>query len=312
MSRLLDDLLDVSRLSNSQMRLQKEPVTVGALVAMAVEATRSQIEQKRHRLSITHRDGAITLEADPVRMTQVLSNLVGNAAKYTDAGGTLSVESCVRDGNCVISVVDSGIGLEDTRNVFTMFTQEKAAIDRSEGGLGIGLALVKGLVELHGGWVRAHSPGLGQGSTFEVGLPHSASLKAGTDRPETTFKPIAKMSPKRVLIADDNSDAVTVLRDVLELMGHSVSVANDGVNALALGNEVRPEVAILDIGMPGLNGFELARSIRGQGWGHRAILIAATGWGHDEAKREALLAGFDGHLTKPFTVEQLEALLNQL
>ena len=309
MARLLDDLLDVARITQGRILLQKQYVRVEDVIGTAIEAARPLVEAKGHHLSVHHRDGAIELEADPIRLTQILSNLLTNAAKYSDAGASIAIESRLEDQACVIAIRDSGIGLskESLSNIFRIFSQERSALDRSEGGLGIGLALAKGLVSLHGGTIEAASAGVGKGSTFTVALPCTTGrtcLQAGA--PERAD---AHGEGKRILIADDNADLVTVLAEFLEMAGHQVFTACDGLSALELAARHRPDAAILDVGMPGMNGYELARAIRLEAWGRDILLIAATGWGHEDDKFKAKAAGFDQHLTKPFAIDQLQAML---
>jgi CheY-like chemotaxis protein len=263
---------------------------------------------------VTAPDARVVLNADPVRLSQVLSNLLTNAAKYTDPGGRVEILVRTTAGHCSISVRDSGIGLapDALESVFTMFAQERAALDRSEGGLGIGLALVKGLVELHGGRVEARSEGLGQGSEFTVHIPLPSPPEVPVQAAVDAVAPdgrVAAPRGARILLAEDNADARESLATWLRLSGHTVSVAGDGVEALAAAERERPEVMVLDIGMPRLNGYDLARRLRALDWTAGVLLIAMTGWGQDDDQRRAREAGFDVHLTKPFDPEQLLELL---
>jgi CheY-like chemotaxis protein len=309
MARLLDDLLDIARITQGRILLQKSYVLVDELVDTAIEAARPLIEAKHHQLSVEHRDGAIELEADPIRLTQILSNLLTNAAKYSDSGASIRIESRRAAGACVIAIHDSGIGLSAhaLSNIFDIFSQEHSALDRSEGGLGIGLALVKGLVTLHGGAIEAASDGIGKGSTFTVTLPcaigHAASAGLAAKPAEW------RSAQKRILIADDNVDLVAVLAEFLDMAGHQPITAYNGLDALELARRERPDVAIIDVGMPGMNGYELARAIRHEAWGRDMLLIAATGWGHEDDKFKAKAAGFDHHLTKPFAMDLLQKML---
>ncbi|MGZ3181448.1 MAG: ATP-binding protein [Telluria sp.] len=309
MAHLLDDLLDMARITRGQVQLQKTVVNADELVGLAVETVNPLLQQRGHKLRVVHRDGAIELEADHVRIVQVVSNLLSNACKYTDRGGEIAVETRLDGEECEISVRDSGIGLppESLDKVFRMFSQEQTALERSEGGLGIGLALVKGFVELHGGQVSARSEGLGQGCTFTVRLPHarSAAFQLSAQSPEPEFR----SSRRSILLADDNRDLVEMLSQFLEMQGHDVVKARDGEEALALARTVRPDVAIVDIGMPRLNGYELAQRIRQEPWGADMLLVAATGWGQDDDKGKATSCGFNRHLTKPFGLDTLEAIL---
>ena len=250
------------------------------------------------------------LDADPVRLAQVLANLLTNAAKYTDPGGHVELRATVVAGEVRIAVRDDGIGIapEALGRVFEMFSQVTAALDRSEGGLGIGLALVRGLVELHGGRVEARSEGLGRGSEFVVVLPLPPAMPAA---PDTTAGAgvAARPATRRVLVADDNQDAAESLRLLLELAGHEVRVAHDGPGALEAAAEFRPDAVLLDIGMPGLNGYEVAARLRAFDWGAAPVLVAITGWGQEHDRRLALDAGFDHHLTKPIDPDLIAPLL---
>jgi PAS domain S-box-containing protein len=313
MSRLLDDLIDIARITQRRLVLKSEWVTVQQLVDSAMEAATPMAEAKRHALTAHVAQPQHRVHADPVRMAQVLSNLLNNAVKYTDPGGRITLDVRSQDGWLSFAVTDSGIGMsaEALGNVFAMFAQEQSALERSEGGLGIGLALAKGLVELHGGTIQAYSAGPGAGSRFEVRLPDAQRPDAGPAEQAHASQPAA--SPARViLLADDNVDAAEVLAELLRVEGHEVVVAHDGHAAAELATRVRPHVLVLDIGMPGLNGYEVARTVRAQEWGGSALLIAATGWGQEEDRRKALDAGFDLHFTKPFAPEQLLSAIASL
>jgi signal transduction histidine kinase/CheY-like chemotaxis protein len=313
MARLLDDLLDTARITKGQIVLQTTRVAVDKVIDIAIEAARPLIDARGQHLSVVHADGSIELEADPVRLTEIVSNLLTNAAKYSDRNGAIRVESRLDRGMCAITVQDNGIGLPPTalKSVFEIFSQETPALERSEGGLGIGLALAKGLAELHGGTIEALSAGLGQGSSFVVRLP-LAPGGAGADHPPTGQRAAAAPQPPlRILVADDNADQVETLAGFLEVLGHRVATAHDGRRALELARDTVPEVAILDIGMPGMNGYELARAIRNEAWGRGMLLVAATGWGQEEDKAKAAAAGFDVHLTKPFSMDRIEDIVRQ-
>ena len=314
MARLLDDLIDVARITQRRLELKKETVTAASVIEAALEAARPLADAKRHTLTTTIEDPHAQLLADPVRLAQVLSNLLNNASKYTDAGGRISLDVRSVETDLSFTVTDSGIGLEAAaiEKVFAMFAQEHSAIDRSEGGLGIGLALVKGLVELHGGSVTATSDGAGRGSRFTVRLPYVAVAPGadvaqgpGAPRPLAT----APGSGRTVLLADDNRDAADVMADLLRMEGHVVHTAHDGIEAAALALRLQPDVLVLDIGMPGLNGYEVARQVRAQPWGSRPLMIAATGWGQDDDRQKAMDAGFNLHLTKPFDPAQIFDLI---
>ncbi len=311
MGRLLDDLLDVSRITRGTLILRRSTVDLAAVVAAAQESARPLIEARSHTLAVHLPAETLRLVADPMRLAQVLANLLVNAAKYTDPGGRIELEARRKGGELIIAVRDNGMGIsaEMMPRVFTLFAQASPALERSEGGLGIGLALVRGLLELHGGSVSAHSGGLGQGSEFLVRLPiGNPGDAAGVY--ETSVPARAAAKPLRVLVADDNRDSAETCAALLEASGHEVSVAHTGREAFDLACRLEPDVLLLDIGMPELNGYQLAQRIRGTSWGRRAMLIAITGWGQDQDKRRARAAGFDQHLTKPIDPSGLEALLH--
>jgi PAS domain S-box-containing protein len=312
MALLLDDLLDVSRITSGRLDLKKEYLNLDSLVATAIETARPLIENKRHKLEVQLPPEPMELEVDPLRLSQALSNLLTNAAKYTDAGGHITLIVSVGGDELRMTVRDNGIGLNPQAmpQLFEMFSQVQSAIDRAEGGLGIGLALVKGLVALHGGTVEAHSAGLGRGSEFTIRLPKSVvSARASSAAGTASSAGDATGVRCRVLVADDNVDAAQTLAFVLELSGYEVFVAHSGLEALSIGARERPEVAILDIGMPEMNGYETARRIRQETWGRRALLLALTGWGQEEDKEKSKASGFDVHLTKPVDLPELETLL---
>ena len=312
MARLLDDLLDVARITRGKLQLKKQPVDVGTVVDTAVEAVRPLIKARAHGLTVDLPPELPTLDADPVRLAQVLSNLLTNAAKYTDPPGRLTLAARVAGTMLRISVKDNGIGISPSAlaHIFEMFSQGQDASGRAEGGLGIGLALVKGIVDLHGGTIEAFSDGPGFGSEFVVTLPCHAS---GTTRPT---EPLAAPEPRntvvthRILIADDNVDAADTLAMLLRLAGHEVCTAHSGQAALTLAHSFQPEVALLDIGMPDVDGYEVATRIRETAWGQRVRLVALTGWGQEDDKRRARAAGFDHHLTKPVDPRDLDELLS--
>ena len=313
MSLLLDDLLDVSRITRGQLELKKDYVDLRSVVNVAVETARPLIDAKHHQLTINLPAENIRLEADPLRLSQVIGNLLTNAAKYTDSGGRIELGARVENSELVIAIRDNGIGLsqEVMPGLFTMFSQVNSAVDRAEGGLGIGLALVKGLVALHGGRVEVRSDGLGHGSEFTVRLPHKvlASPRAVAVEATSGAANANAVRRGRVLVADDNRDAAESLAMVLHFLGYEVSVAASGAEALELGAQQRPDAAVIDIGMPGMSGHEVARRMRREAWGRRAVLVALTGWGQDHDKQAALAAGFDEHLTKPVDPDLVERVL---
>jgi PAS domain S-box-containing protein len=310
MALLLDDLLDVSRITQGRLVLKVETVSLASIVDTAVETARPLLESKRHELEIELPGSSIFLTVDPLRLSQSLSNLLTNSAKYTDAGGHIALSVVVLPEEIVLSVKDNGIGFEPAAlpKLFEMFSQVDSAVARSEGGLGIGLALVKGLIELHHGHIEAYSEGPGRGSEFRIHLPRSAAAAAPAREPIAPETRSANAG-FRVLVVDDNRDAADSLAMLLEMNGHDVSVAHNGEQALRLAEQVRPKAMILDIGMPDMSGYEVARRIRAQSWGADIYLTAVTGWGQKEDKARALAAGFDHHLTKPVDPDQVEACL---
>jgi PAS domain S-box-containing protein len=313
MARLVDDLLDVSRITRGAVELRKSRIELTSVIAAAIEAVRPTIDAKRHTLTVDLPKEPVRLVADPARMVQVFANLLTNAAKYTDPGGWIELRA-VQDGEeVVVTVRDNGIGIapETMPHIFTLFAQGGVTLERSEGGLGVGLALVEGLVTLHGGTIEARSEGRNQGSEFIVRLPQGGQQLEETDTRRNTAHPESR-DRARVLVADDNPDSADSCAALLELWGHDVQVAYTGPQALALAESFRPQVLLLDIGMPGLNGYEVAERIRAHEWGQDMTLVAITGWGQADDKRRALAVGFDHHLTKPIDPESLEPLLRRL
>jgi signal transduction histidine kinase/ActR/RegA family two-component response regulator len=310
MARLLDDLLDVSRITRGRLELRRTRVTLAAVVDAAVETARPLLDARRHVLRVSLPPDPIEFDADPVRLAQVFANLLTNAAKYTDEGGHVALVAHATADAVEITVRDDGIGLAPAAldHVFEMFSQVTSALHRSEGGLGIGLALVRGLVELHGGRVGARSPGIGLGSEFVVTLPRRAA-GAAAEASVVGGAPEASATPRRVLVADDNRDAAEGLALLLRHAGHDVRVAHDGRTALETATTFHPDAVLLDIGMPTLNGYEVAARLRAEPWARGAVLIAVTGWGQEEDKRLASCAGFDHHLTKPVDPDAIVAIL---
>ncbi len=311
MSRLLDDLLDVSRITRGVLELKKCRTELAAVVATAIEAARPIIDSKRHALSVTLPDEPVWWEADPVRLAQVLSNLLINAGKYTDPAGEIDLSIALERKEIVIRVRDDGVGIapELMPRLFTMFSQAEDAHTRSEGGLGIGLALARGLIDLHGGTITASSPGVGKGSEFVIRLPTtSPESEAQADTPDAAA---TGSRPLRVLVIDDSRDSATTCGAFLQTCGHHVHICFSGADALVAAETFRPQVIILDIGMPGMDGYEVARRVRRRAWAADCIIVAVTGWGQERDKHRALVAGFDHHLTKPIDPLSLEALLKQ-
>jgi len=299
MARLLDDLLDVSRITRGTMEIRKELIELQEVIDAAIEIARPAIEARHHSLSVDYPPGT-KLYADPLRLAQVIANLLTNAAKYTNPHGQIRVAGQCEADTLILEVSDTGIGIstEMLPRIFEMFVQVKSVLDKSEGGLGIGLALARGLTELHGGSLGAHSAGLNSGSTFTLRLPlHQTRLARARD--EEPAPPVTPGLTRRVLIADDNVDSAESLAMLLRLHGHHVEVVHDGAEAIRRLDELRPQFALIDIGMPKINGYEVARRTRSEPWGAAIRLIALTGWGQEQDRREALEAGFDDHLVKP-------------
>jgi two-component system, chemotaxis family, CheB/CheR fusion protein len=311
--RLIDDLLELSRLSRGTIAIKKEPVQAQEIITMAIEGSRPWIEGAGRQLAIRVPGDSLWLEADPLRLTQVLLNLSNNAAKYTEPEGEigLSVERAA-NGEIVFRVRDAGAGIppEMLPRIFDMFTQVDRSLDRVQGGLGIGLSLVRGLVELHGGSIEAHSAGLGRGSEFIVRLPelHLGLPESAVD----ATKPEPAGTPLRILVVDDNRDAADSLAELLHALGHDVREAYDGTSALAVAERERPDVILCDIGLPGLTGYEVAQRVRAQPELGNVILIALTGWGQPEDRRRTREAGFDAHLVKPVEQEALTGILHSI
>ena len=309
MAQLLDDLLDVSRIGHGRLELHTQRVELAKVVDAAVETSRMLIDAAGHELAVELPPNPVYLDADPARICQILVNLLNNAAKYTERGGRIRLSATVEGRELVMSVRDSGIGIAEDQlaSVFDMFAQTESTRQRAQGGLGIGLALVKAIAKAHGGDVMAYSEGPGKGSEFMVTLPLSPLRMI--ERESDAAQAPASSERRRVLIADDNSDAAESLALMLQLNGHDVRTGRDGVEAVSIAESFHPHVAVLDIGMPRMNGYDAARAIRAQPGGGDVVLVALTGWGQDEDKRRAEESGFDHHLTKPVDAGQLEQLV---
>ena len=308
MALLLDDLLDIARITQGKLQLKKGAVALNDMVDAAVEAARPLLDGKNHHLAVSLPQEPVVLDADPLRLSQILSNLLTNAAKYSDPGSHIEIIGTVQDQSLTIAIQDDGIGIDASAigSIFEMFSQVEGVMGRSDGGLGIGLALVKGLTELHGGTIEARSPGLGYGSEFIVRLPLSPLYPVTSAQVADPGPPPTR---SRILIADDNRDAADSLSMLLELAGHEVRVAHLGRAALSLAQAFRPDVALLDIGMPDMSGYEVAQQLRREPWGQAILLIALTGWGQEKDRQHALEAGFNQHMTKPIDLAQLETLI---
>jgi PAS domain S-box-containing protein len=311
MTRLVDDLLEVSRITRGKIKLQIEPVDLVAVVARAVETSRPLIDARQHDLTIALPPEPIRLEADATRLAQVISNLLNNAAKYTENGGRIWLTVDHEGGEAVVRVRDSGIGIPPDllQRIFDLFAQADRSLDRSQGGLGIGLTLVKNLVEMHGGSVTAHSNGPGKGSEFVVRLPlspyHDNANALATSSAAT---PADIPCPHRILVVDDNRDSAESIALLLKLWGHDVRTAPDGATALETVRAYRPQVVLLDIGLPNVNGYDVAKQLRQEFGRDGLLLIAVTGYGQSEDRRRSAQAGFDHHLVKPVSPEDLAKL----
>ena len=304
---LIDDLLDVSRITRGMITLQLEPVLVGAIVARAVETARPAIDAHKHALELDLPEELISVEGDKTRLVQVIANILHNAAKFMDPGGRIRL-SVRREGQyALISIADTGIGIAPDLlpKIFELFTQVHAKSERAQGGLGIGLALVLRLTEMHGGTVTAHSDGAGRGSTFSVRLPVMVAQIAGLVHPKRDTGTIPRVASQRILVADDNRDAAEALSLQLQLAGHDVRTAHDGIEALTVAKTFDPDIVLLDIGMPKMDGYEVARQLRLQPGSRRVTLIALTGWGQQQDRDRTADAGFDAHLVKPVAEAQL-------
>lgn len=308
MKRLLDDLLDVSRVTRGRIGLSLRRVEVREIVDQALHSLEPLIAERRHRLEVDLPADPIVLDCDPDRMVQVVSNLLTNAAKYTDPGGNVRLSVAAAEGEVTIRVADDGLGIpaDLLPSIFDLFVQSGRAPHRAEGGLGIGLTLVHRLVEMHGGRVEARSAGLGTGSEFEVRLPQEAAADAAPPAGGRVFSGAAGRS---VLLVEDNEDVAETLALALESQGHRVKVVGDGEEALAAAERERPEVALVDIGLPGMDGYEVATRLRRQLAEDPPLIVALTGFGSEEARERSREAGFDHHLVKPVDPDQLNRLL---
>ncbi len=306
LTRLVDDLLDVSRITQDRIELHRATLDLPSLIAQALESTAPQIQEKHHVVVQQADVPELYVDGDGARLVQCISNILANAAKYTDEGGEIRINLRKEGGFAVLSVRDNGIGISaDTLpRVFDLFVQSERTLDRSQGGLGIGLSVVRRLVEMHGGEVTAHSPGLGLGSTFEIRLP----CVPPPARTEPFILPRQRRH-RRVLVVDDNRDAADSLSMLLQTQGHEVQTAYDGEEALQLATGFRADLVLLDIGLPSMNGFEVARQLRS--CGSVARLVALSGYGQPEDLRRSREAGFDGHLVKPVDLESVSDILGE-
>ncbi|HTV79923.1 MAG TPA: ATP-binding protein [Steroidobacteraceae bacterium] len=312
MSHLLEELLDASRFARGEMELKKAAAELTVILGTAIEAARPLLDRKQHTLAIRLPDDAVRLWADSPRLVQVFSNLLVNAAKYTDPGGRIELQA-IREGDHVrIAVRDSGIGISQDMmpRIFTLFAQDSINGSRSEGGLGIGLALAQGIVRLHDGTIEASSDGPDTGSEFVVRLP----LGTPPDEPitPTENEPRGAGNGLRVLVVDDNKEVADTCAMLMDLSGHKVQCAYTGVSALEIAEQFRPEVILTDIGLPDIDGHAFARRVRETQWGRAAVLVAVTGWGEAELRQQSVAAGFAHHLTKPVDPKTIESLLRDI
>lgn len=312
MVRLVDDLVNVSRISLGQLELRRERAELASMVNQAVEMCRPLAESAGHEVNVTLPSEPIYLDADPVRLAEVFANLLNNACKYTEPGGRIWLHA-EREGNeVVVTVEDTGVGIPPDKlgGIFEMFMQVDRSANRSQGGLGIGLTLVKRLVEMHGGSVEARSEGLGKGSEFVMRLPLMVDNPKARERPDLTGKPQA--GGHRILVVDDNRDTAESLALLLQITGNETYTAYDGEDAIIAVEKYKPDVVLLDLGLPKLNGFDACRRIRQQAWGKDIVLVALTGWGGEDDRRRSKDAGFDEHMVKPVELAAVEKLLASL
>ncbi len=310
LARLVDDLLDVARFTQGKLTLHKQKVAFTSVIEQALETARSFIEERAHELTVSLPASEVRIEADPTRLEQVVVNILSNAARYTEPGGRIDVAAETSDGEVVLRVRDSGVGIRPDMlgRVFDLFAQTGKTEDRKQEGLGIGLTVVRQLVELHGGRVEAHSEGLRKGTEIVVHLPIlSTTLAAAVSTSAGEVTPYR--GPKRVLLVEDNRDVAESMAGLLEVLGHRARIASDGPSALNVASVDPPDVMLIDIGLPGMDGYEIARKVRQDPKLRRIVLVALTGYGREEDKREAAAAGFDHHLTKPIEIEKLQGLV---
>jgi signal transduction histidine kinase len=313
--RLVDDLMEISRITRGKIDLRKDCVALSSVLNSAVETSRPLIESARHQLIVSLPDEPVMLQADPIRLCQVVANLLNNAAKYTEEGGQIRLTARREGSEAVVSVRDSGLGIpiDMLPRIFDMFAQVDRTLKRSQGGLGIGLTLARTLMEMHGGRIEAHSGGLGQGSEFILRIPLAQDdISTTVDQQTQNGRKHAQLHQQRVLVVDDNRDAADSLCLLLKFLGAAACVVYDGPSALKALRLYRPSMVFLDIGMPGMDGYEVARHMRQSTEQNGVKLIAMTGWGQEEDRRRSEAAGFDRHLVKPVNAEALQALLDSL
>ena len=311
MVRLIDDLLDVSRISRGKLELKMQQVNLETILQHAVETARPYIDESRHELAVTIPRQPIHIHGDLSRLSQVFCNLLHNAAKFTERGGRIELKAQILENKIVIAIKDNGRGIPSPMisRIFDLFTRVERSPDRFDGGLGIGLSIAKRLVEMHGGNIEARSDGKDKGTEFIVFLPYAADLQPDQKQNDTSLP--SDMGMRRILVVDDNHEAASSLALMLKLIGNETQTANDGLEALEIAEMYQPDVVLLDIGMPRMDGFETARRIRQNSWGKTALIIAVSGWGQEEDRRNSRAAGFDHHLTKPVDPDHLLILLKR-
>jgi CheY-like chemotaxis protein/two-component sensor histidine kinase len=314
LGRLVDDLLDIARITHGRIALRKRRIVFDHVVERAIEAARPSLEERAHTLGVSLAGAHVLIDGDATRLEQVVANLLSNAAKYTEPGGRIAVAAAYGDGEVVLRVRDDGIGIAPAMlsRVFDLFAQAERSLARVQGGLGIGLTIVKRLVELHGGRVEASSDGLGTGAEFVVRLPATLVPTIAADAREGTAASGTeddRAEGTRVLVVEDNVDAADSLGALLEVLGHHVRIANDGPRALDLARAQPPDLMLVDIGLPGMDGYEVAREIRRDARLRQVVLVALTGYGREEDRTRALEAGFDRHLVKPVEPDTLQSLV---
>ena len=316
MVRLIDDLLDISRITRNKMELRKERIELSSVIQNAIETVKPLIEENRHRFSMTQPGQPIFLFGDPTRLSQVFANLLNNSAKYTHPEGDIRLSIERNASDVTVTIHDNGIGIPTDKlaSIFEMFTQVDRSLERASGGLGIGLSLVRRLVEMHGGTVEARSPGVGKGSEFIVHLPiliEPTPVVLPTVV-EAVPTPTPEVASRRILVVDDNRDSANSLGILLSMAGNIIQTAHDGEEAVERAVSFGPSVILLDIGLPKMNGYEAARRIRELPGGKTLVLVALTGWGQEEDRRRSREAGFDHHLVKPVDPTMLQVLLDSL
>ncbi len=314
MVRLVDELLDVSRVSRGTIELRRGRIELTTLVRHAAEAAQTECNAMRQELIVAVPSTPMFLDGDPARLLQVIGNLLSNASKFTEGGGRIELQMTRAGDHALIRIRDNGIGITQAQllRVFDMFAQADTSLERTRSGLGIGLTLVKTLVEMHGGSVAAHSDGPGKGSEFVVWLPILIGAGTAWPAPPERIERTPTTPGHRILVVDDNHDAANSLAALLRMRGHEVCIAHDGVRAVEDAATLSPDLILLDIGLPGMNGFEAARRIRERRTDRRFMLVALTGWSQDDDRRRSREAGFDAHLVKPVAIEDIEALLGRL